>query len=311
MKACYVPKRFNSKSMVLLNHILKIMDHYAAKGFDLSVRQLFYQLVSKNIVPNRQKQYKSLVGLVNDGRLAGILDWDIVDRTRNAFRPRNWNNPGQMAKEMAGSFKIDKWANQPYYIEVMVEKQALEGILLPICTELDITFMANKGYSSASAFYRSGQRFARRAAEGKKLKILYLGDHDPSGIDMTRDVLERVPLLGGTPLTTICMPIPLDIDIQRLALNIEQVREFKPPKNPAKQTDSWCEKYVAEFGPDSWELDAVDPDVLAQLVRDAVMAVRDEDLWAEACAKEEQMRKELTKFAKRYDKKPRKPRRKK
>jgi hypothetical protein len=174
--------------------------HYAKQGYDLSVRQLFYQLVSKNIIPNKQKQYKSLVGLVNDARLAGVLDWrNVVDRGRNAYRPRNWANPGEMAKEMAAQFQDRQVGDQPYYLEVMVEKQALEGVLLPVCQELDITFMANKGYSSASAFYRAGKRFANEPLEGKKLIVLYLGDHDPSGIDMTRDIFERVPLLGGTP----------------------------------------------------------------------------------------------------------------
>jgi hypothetical protein len=314
MKECFVPKRFNGKSTKLLVVINQIMEDYARDGFDLTVRQIHYVLVSKNIIRNTVKQYKSLVGLINDGRLAGVLDWGtIVDRGRNAYRLRNWANPGEMAKEMARNFMIDKWADQPYYLEVMVEKQALEGVLLPVCNELDITFMANKGYSSASAFYRAGKRFAMRAAQGKKLMVLYLGDHDPSGMDMTRDVLERVPLLGGTPMTKLTMPMPLDIQIQRLALNIDQVRKFKPPENPAKQTDSRCPKYIEQFGESSWELDAVEPRTLAQLVRDAVMKVRDEDLWLAACRKETRMRKELTKFAKTYDKKgkkKRKPRKK-
>jgi hypothetical protein len=251
MKECFIPKRFNRKSTGLLARIESILINYAEQGYELSVRQLFYQLVSKNIIPNRVKAYKSLVGLVNDARLAGVLDWiNVVDRGRNAYRPQSWMNPGEMAKEMAASFKIDKWADQPYYLEVMVEKQALEGVLLPVCQELDVTFMANKGYSSASAFYRAGKRFARRDREDKKLIVLYLGDHDPSGMDMTRDILERVPLLGGAPCNFAAGlgARPLDIDIQRLALNMDQIKKYNPPENPAKQTDSRCEGYVAEFG---------------------------------------------------------------
>jgi hypothetical protein len=304
MKECFVPKSFNRKSRQLLGEIELILTNYAKDGYDLSVRQLFYQLVSRNTIPNKQKQYKSLVGLVNDARLAGVLDWqDIVDRGRRAMRPRNWNNPGEMAKEMASQFQIDKWADQPYYLEVMVEKQALEGVLGPVCSELDITFMANKGYSSASAFYRAGKRFGQRADEGKKLMVLYLGDHDPSGMDMTRDIFDRVPLLGGSPMVGPIPPMPLDMEIKRLALNIDQVRKYNPPENPAKQTDSRCEGYIREFGSSSWELDALEPRVLANLVRSAVLKVRDDDLWDAACKKEEKMRKELTKFAKTYDKK--------
>lgn len=154
MKECFIPKHFNGKSRKLLGTIEEILSDYARDGYDISVRQLFYQLVSRNVIANKQKVYKSIVALVNDARMAGVLDWRIfVDRGRKAYRPENWINPGAMAKEMAEQFQIDKWADQPYYCEVMVEKQALEGVLLPVCSNLDVTFMANKGYSSASAFY--------------------------------------------------------------------------------------------------------------------------------------------------------------
>lgn len=307
MKECFIIKSFNGKSLGLLNHIDGILADYRRDGYDLSVRQLFYQLVSRNIIPNRQKTYKSLVALVNDARMAGVLNWsDIVDRGRNAYRPQNWLNPGEMAKEMAAGFQIDKWADQPTYCEVMVEKQALEGVLLPVCQRLDVTFMANKGYSSASAFYRAGKRFRRRDAEGKRCVVFYLGDHDPSGIDMTRDIEERVPLLGGDPATNWCQPIPLDMEVRRLALNIQQVREFNPPENPAKESDSRSPGYIEKFGRSSWELDAVEPRALAQLVTDAVLALRDGPKWDAAVKREEKMRKELTKFAKTYDKKKRK-----
>lgn len=316
MKECFIPKRFNAHSRKLLDQIEAILVDYAKDGYDLSVRQLFYQLVSKNVIPNQQRQYKSLVALVNDARLAGQLDWrDIVDRGRNAMRPPNWLNTGEMAKEMAAEFRVDKWADQPYYCEVMVEKQALEGVLGPVCAELDVTFMANKGYSSASAFYRTGKRFQFRAAQQKRLVVFYLGDHDPSGIDMTRDITERVPLLGGTPIENWNLAQPLDMDVKRLALNIDQVRRYNPPENPAKQTDSRTPQYVEQYGDSSWELDALEPRVLAQLVRDAVMGIRDEPLWTAAVKREEAMRKSLLKFAdkerKRYEKTPRRARKRK
>jgi hypothetical protein len=308
----YIPKRFNSKSRGLLTHIIQIVADYAADGFDLSVRQLFYQLVSRNLIPNTQKEYKCIVSLVTDARLAGQIDWEaITDRGRNSLRHRHWANPGEMAREMARNFRIDKWADQPCYVEVMVEKQALEGVLTPVCGELDITFTANKGYSSASAFHDTAKRFRRRHDQGKKLYALYLGDHDPSGLDMTRDVSERIPMLagdcledGGVLVDGHVRGIPMTIN--RLALNIAQVREFNPPENPAKTQDSRYAGYMAQFGESSWELDAVEPRKLAQLVRDAVMAVRDEELWAAALTKESKMREELTKFAKKYEPKKRK-----
>lgn len=293
----YIAKRFNRKSRALLTHIIGIITDYERDGFDLSVRQLFYQLVSKNLIPNSMKEYKAISSLVTDARLAGQVDWDsIADRGRRSLRSRHWSNPGEMAREMAKSFKIDKWADQPCYVEVFVEKQALEGVLIPVCSELDVTFTANKGYSSASSFYSAAKRFRWRHDQGKNLHVLYLGDHDPSGLDMTRDIEERVPLLAGDPQED-GGPGAIPMKINRLALNINQVREFNPPENPAKMQDSRAPGYVAKFGESSWELDAVEPRTLAGLVRKAVLKLRDEDKWSAACKREEEMREELTLFA--------------
>ncbi len=309
MKECFIPKRFNRKSNALLVKIEEIIQNYAADNLDLSVRQLFYRLVAANIVPNTVKQYKNLVALVNDARLAGALDWRIiVDRGRKAYREGNYDNPADCLLCAAEGYTIDKWKDQPFYVEVMVEKQALEGVLTPICEELDVTFMANKGYSSASAFYRSGKRFRSRHIDGKKLVVLYLGDHDPSGIDMTRDVEERVTLLGGDPIFVgNWKPKPLPIDVRRLALNMDQIKAYAPPENPARETDSRHAGYVQKFKTQSsWELDALEPRVLADLVRQAVLSVRDETLWAASLKLESEQREQLRKIAKRLQPKKKK-----
>lgn len=313
MKECFVPKTFNSKSKNLLLHIEEILTRYAVMGYDLSVRQLYYQLVAQNIIKNNINSYKSIVSLVSEARLAGVLDWSsIIDRNRQALRDGHFKNISSGLNTLAASYTIDKWSDQPYYIEVFVEKQALEGILYPICQELDVTFTANKGYSSASSFYRAGKRFRSRAADGKKLVVLYLGDHDPSGIDMTRDIADRIRLLGGLPWTQRAEgwypPENLDIEVVRLALNFDQVQQFNPPKNFAKETDSRHSAYKREFGEDCWELDAVDPLSLVELVRANVIKFRDEVLWTEALKRESLDVAKLERIAKRNE--PKKNKRK-
>lgn len=303
MKETFILQYFKGKSKKLLGPIAEILDTYSAQGFDLSVRQLFYQLVARNIVPNTMKMYKSLVGLVNDARYAGLLDWgDIVDRGRRALRPQSWENVGELCKEMRDIFQIDKWKNQPCYCEVMVEKQALEGVLVPVCSELDVTFTANKGYSSASAMYRAGKRFRRRIEEGKDCYVFYLGDHDPSGVDMTDDVFKRVPLLAG-PSFEDGGPRPADITVKRLALNMDQIKELNPPENPARITDPRADKYIRQFGNSSWELDAVEPAALANMVRNAIKQLIDQEAWDQDTKKEDAMKKELDKIVKKYNKK--------
>lgn len=291
MKQIFIEKSFRADKIALLDIINDILDTYNSQGYDLTLRQLFYQLVSRDIVPNTQRQYKVLGTLVNDARLAGLIDWEmIVDRGRNTEIPSHWDSPADIIEGAARSFAIDKWEDQENHIEVMVEKQALEGVLLPVCDRLDVNFTANKGYSSQSLMYRIGQRLRRLyRSRNKHIHILYLGDHDPSGLDMDRDVEERLSLFSGYPVT-----------FQRLALKWEQIEELKPPENPTKLTDSRADKYIEEYGDSSWELDAVEPRALDELVTDAVEALRNKDEWNSAVMRERTMRNELYEFAATY-----------
>lgn len=295
MKEQFIEKNFGEPARTMIQTINQILAEYSEAGYDLSVRQLYYQLVSRNIIPNNERSYKNTVGLVSDARLAGLIDWEIIkDRGRECIINPHWETPTDIVRSAAHSFRVDHWLRQENYVEVMVEKQALEGVLVPVCKELDIPFTANKGYSSSSAMYEASKRYLDRSGEGKNLYVLYLGDHDPSGIDMTRDVDDRLRLfLAGSG----------DCEVKRLALNMEQVDELKPPENPAKLTDSRAASYVAKFGSSSWELDAIEPKRLAQIVRRAVENLIDQDAWDETHEQEEKMRGELLTFSNNYGKK--------
>ncbi len=286
MKEQFEDLKLSKTSLARLEHVSTILTEYAADGYDLSLRQLYYQLVARDIIENSQKSYKRLGGLVSKGRRAGLIDWHmIVDRGRKRLVNSHWDNPAEIVQSAAEQFRIDKWADQPWHVEIMVEKQALEGVLAPVCGALDIAFTANKGYSSDSMMYRTGKRLERLIADRKNVLIVYLGDHDPSGMDMPRDIRERLSLFSRS-----------QTKVERVALNMDQIEILKPPKNPAKITDSRYKTYVAEFGASSWELDAVEPRQLAALVQNAVTAVRDEKLWAQAVAAEDAMRAELSGF---------------
>jgi hypothetical protein len=294
MKEEFTVKRFNSGALILIDQINTILDTYEAQGYDLSLRQLYYQLVSRNIVPNTERSYKNVGVIVSDARLAGLIDWDMIkDRGRQMVSNSHWDTPADIVRTAAHSFRIDRWADQPNYVEVMVEKQALEGVLIPVCSELDVPFTANKGYSSSSAMYEASKRYQQKLRDGKTLYVLYLGDHDPSGIDMTRDVQDRLDLfISGGSIG--------DLEVRRLALNMDQVRTLNPPENPAKVTDSRAAGYIRRFGNSSWELDAIEPGALATLVRNAVTTLLDPILWEESGRKQQGMRDELTGFADNY-----------
>lgn len=292
MKEAFIQRAFSAENTAMIIYINRVLEEYRAQGYRLSLRQLYYQLVARDRIPNSLRSYKNIGNLVSNARQAGLIDWDMIeDRNRETAIPAHWDNPGHIVRAAADQFRIDKWESQPYHIEVMVEKDALSGVLEPVCRSLDIGITANKGYSSSSTMYEIGKRIYQRQREGKTICILYLGDHDPSGIDMTRDVRERLELYSQ---------LYRQVEVDRLALNWEQIEIWRPPKNPAKENDARYKNYVSRFGESSWELDAVEPAQLANLVREAVLARRDEKLWQDAIDREYGMRKKLLEFAAGY-----------
>jgi hypothetical protein len=296
MKEQFITKNFSEDSESLLASILDVLTRYEAQGYDLSLRQLYYQLVAANVVENTERSYKNIGSLVSDARLAGRMDWDMIkDRGREMIHPPHWRNPAEIVEASAQQFRIDKWANQSSYVEVMVEKQALEGVLMPVCAELDVPFTANKGYSSSTALYEAAKRMELRLNDEREVHVIYLGDHDPSGIDMSRDVHARL-----NQLANVAAGSDFRIVIHRVALNMDQIRELRPPENPAKLTDSRADSYIERFGTSSWELDAIEPRRLAQLVTSAVVDLRDEPQWEKDSKVEAGMKAELLKFAKTY-----------
>lgn len=301
MKEQFITKNFGAPALRMLEQINAILDDYRRQGFDLSLRQLYYQLVSRNIVPNTEKSYKNVGSLVSDARLAGFIDWDMIkDRGREMVQNPHWEDPKDFVESVAPQYRFSLWRDQPCYVEVMVEKQALEGVLEPVCRELDVPFTANKGYSSSSTMYEASKRFLRKLEAGIECHVVYLGDHDPSGIDMTRDVEDRLDLFCKTSLyrsEDVGNGEPV-VQVHRAALNIDQVRKLNPPENPAKLTDSRADGYVRKFGMSSWELDAIEPRALAKLVRDAVNGLMDVKKMQAARLRQQQERDTLIQFAK-------------
>lgn len=287
MKRAYRHVNFRADTLAVIEYVNKILDEYEAQGFEsLTLRQVYYQLVARDMIPNRVREYDRLGSIINKARLAGLIDWlSITDRTRNLRSLAHWSDPSEILEASAKQYRIDKWARQEYRPEVWIEKDALIGVIAGVCDELDVPYFSCRGYTSQSEMWLAAQRLHGYLREGQTPLILHFGDHDPSGIDMTRDIRDRLEMfMGGT-------------DVERLALNFVQVEEFSPPPNPAKETDSRFEGYRSEYGDESWELDALNPTVLASLIRDSVELYRDDDLWEEAEQEETEARARLSETA--------------
>lgn len=292
MKEAFVEHNFSKSSLALVAKCNSILEEYRNQGYKLSLRQLYYQLVARDIIENSIKSYKRTGDLVSNARLAGLLDWGMIeDRNRETQQNPHWTSPASILRSAAYSFRMDRWVGQTCYVEVFVEKDALSGILLPVCSRWDVRFTANKGYSSSSAMYEASKRLVDAHEEGREIHIIYLGDHDPSGIDMTRDIKERFELFTREKI---------GFEVHRLALNFDQVELWQPPENPAKETDSRYSSYVDKFGESSWELDAVEPATLADLVSEQIEELIDFEKWREIEKQEQAYKDELSSLAKKY-----------
>jgi hypothetical protein len=274
-----------------------IITDYQAQGYDLTLRQLYYQFVSRGYLANTEQNYKRLGSIMDNARMAGLVDWSaIVDRTRTVKGNQHWSSPEQIIQAVGSSYRTDRWEGQHTRVEVWVEKEALAGIVGQVARELDVNYFACRGYVSSSAMYRAAQRIFWHMDDGANVVVVHLGDHDPSGIDMTRDNGDRLRLMvtenwrQDTGRSTFDMP---EFTIRRVALNMDQVRTYDPPPNPAKMTDSRAADYVSWYGGSSWELDALDPTVLADLIRSEVLSHRDEELYARRAAADEEVRADL------------------
>lgn len=288
MKIEYVSKRFNESSRRVIANANAIIEEYTAQGFELTLRQLYYQFVARDLIPNTQSEYKKLGSIINDARLAGQISWEaIVDRTRNLESNPHWDDPKQFMQSVAPQFALDKWEDQTHRVEVWIEKDALVGIAERICRKLDVSYFSCRGYTSQSEMWAAGRRLQRFAEHHDQTPVIvHLGDHDPSGIDMSRDIADRLELFMG------------GMEVNRIALNMDQVRKYSPPPNPAKITDSRATKYIKLHGHESWELDALDPKVLSDLIEKTVLTYRDEDIWQRSEKKEQKYKTKLLKVAK-------------
>lgn len=281
---------FSSTRLDIIKKANLLIVDYRNQGYVLTLRQLYYQFVARGWIPNSQMEYKKLGDIINDGRLGGLIDWyAIEDRTRELAGNNHWENPESIIDACASQFMIDKWEGQECRVEVWVEKDALEGVVGKAARECDINYFSCRGYTSQTAMWNAGQRLKKYAQEGYDCVILHLGDHDPSGIDMSRDIEERIRLFmdGFDDVMTF----------RRVALNDDQIQEYNPPPNPAKVTDSRFNQYQEKYGDESWELDALEPSVIHDLIVRVINEYRNEMLFVDRVMQEENHRRLLSAVA--------------
>ena len=283
----------------LLESVLSIINEFQRQSIRLTNRQTYYQLVAANIIPNADKVYKRICVFLTDARYGGYIDWDAIeDRGRVAHRHSEWDNVKDFMGDVVHAFRLPRWSDQECYVELFTEKQAVESVLSPLADKYHIHFGYNKGYSSAAMMYELSKRIVEQIYEGKKVKLLYAGDHDASGLDMIRDINERVVefLLKGDDAFDVSTVDEL-FEIIPLALNMDQIRQYNPPPNPAKISDPRAKWYIEKYGNSSWELDALRPEVLRDIVDLGIQENLDIEKYNAWIAREKPLKQKLQDFA--------------
>lgn len=298
MKVKFREPRLGNKRTEVLNTISGVIEAYKDQGYKLTLRQLYYQLVARDLIENSDRSYKRIGHILTEARYGGLVDWDAIeDRLRVPKLPYWVTGIPDAMRDTINSYRRNRQFGQDTYVELWVEKDALSSVLSRVTSKYHVRLMVNRGYSSASAMYDAYRRFSWELERGQASNavILYFGDHDPSGLDMVRDIDDRMKEMLAID------GLDHALEIKPIALTMEQIETYNPPPNPAKLSDSRAQDYIARHGRQSWELDALPPEVLNQLATDAIENEIDLDQYEKMIATEAREKAELIKFNDTFD----------
>ncbi len=268
-------------SLALIEQVQKIIDSY---DFALTLRQIYYQLVAKQVFSNVQANYRKLSRVCVVGRDEGILPEEaFADRLRAVDKPGAWLDLNKFMETVRRSYNKDKWDNQPKYLEIWTEKDALRSVLTNVTYQYDVSLMVARGQLSRTAVYEASNRY--KAKSDKKCYLYYCGDFDPSGLSIYNSIKERLEAFG------------IFIHYERIALTKGQIEKYKLPSDPGKQSDPNYKKFVSIYGSDMVvELDSLPPDILRKIIEDCILQNIDQGLLAQVQEKEIEEQDKLNKF---------------
>lgn len=301
----------SEKDDIVENVRSSLKDFFKPRGIKPTLRTMFYRLYSLGIIPNTKYSYHRLGKFLVDARKDGIIPWDAfsdgakrevvggikrwdsINDYQYVYRQPHINtvpDPIQEAEDMLEyiekltkepSYYLGRWYNQPEYVEVWIEKDAMSSTILSFLKDMDVYIAVNKGYSSWTFLHDNAMRLLEQQEAGKQVHVLYCGDFDPSGLDMEEGHLAEGMQFFG-----------LDIDFHRISVNLEQIKQYNLPEMPnEKETvekamrDPRLKKFVAEYGRLLLvEVDAmlaIVPDEFKNIIRNSVDEYFDEEIYEE------------------------------
>ncbi len=258
----------HKQSLKLLAQVKEIIESYEVA---ITLRQLYYQLVARQIIPNQQQYYAKLSRLCVIGRDEGLLPEDaFADRLRQIDKLNSWLDLADYMDTVKRAYRKNKWQNQDTYIEIWTEKDALRGVLTEITHFYDVALLVARGQISRTEIYKAYCRYRQQVQDGKACYLYYCGDFDPSGLSIYHSLVERITSHGEYGQC---------INFERIALTPEQIEAYDLPSDPAKDQDPNYKRFVSEYGDRVVELDALPPDVLRDIVEECIRQHIDQSLF--------------------------------
>lgn len=272
-----------ARSLPLRSAISEVAEDYDR----FTIRQLFYQLVSRGVVEKSERAYKRVCDAAVQMRLAGTLPFSkVVDGHRSRRRVDAWDSARELLDDAAAVYRRDFWSGQSCRVEVWCEKDALTGVIQPVCDTYGVTYVATRGFPSLTLLYESG----REMAQAKVLyRVLYFGDHDASGCAIDANLAAELRRHGAL------------VEVARIALEPDQIAAYALPTRLGKTTDTRHRRFVEMFGDSrSVELDALPPDVLTEMLVDSIEEWIDRAAWNRLQRTEKHERETLAKYARAF-----------
>jgi len=270
--AVYRPRSTNRRTRAEMDVIRATIYDVLAADNPMTVRQVFYQLVARAVIAKLESEYHQTVGriLTSMRRAKEIPFGWIADNTRWMRKPDTYDSLQGMLALTKDTYRRAVWSNQPAYVEVWLEKDALAGVLVRETAQWDVPLMVTRGYSSVSYLHSAAEAIIQR---GKPTYIYYFGDHDPSGRDITRAT--EAGLREFAPNA--------DIHFERVAVTEQQIIELQLPTRPTKKTDSRSKGFVGE----SVEVDAIPAATLRAMCNNCIVPHIDNRAYTQLLAVED------------------------
>lgn len=261
------------------NRVVDMARVILSEHHPMTLRQVFYQLVARQAIANIEARYKDLSDWLVTARQEDVIPWDwIEDRLRQPRTVSMWRDIADFAETAKRAYRRDVWTTQERLVEVWSEKDALAGIFEDVLESYGVTLNVGRGYDGWDSLYRAALRYHEWKGD---VMVLYFGDFDPSGKDMSRSLSERLGFFGTCPQIKVC------------ALLFEDIERYDLPPAPAKKTDSRSAAFIARYGDMAVELDALPIQVLRDRLRSAVESHMDLEALANVQVQEAEDRRKI------------------